>query len=102
MSKGDIPPLKIKKYRVSMVHVVCIGPIDALVAIKVNKKGVWSGNFTSNGILTIDKPQFFGGENREGGLQGNLEICFGGDTQTGITHYSNKFGASSPGFQGLS
>ena len=47
---------------------LCHGPLDAITEIRVGERVAWSGNVTGNTTITIDNPNLFGGEEREGPL----------------------------------
>jgi hypothetical protein len=92
MSKGA-GGVTLRKYYVSMIQVLCQSPIDYITQVRVDKRVIFSGKFTG-GILTINKPNLFGGMTREGGVSGNIEFQLGLPTQTASTFVTNKFGAS--------
>lgn len=57
------------------------GPFDELVAIKVGDKPAWSGSITNSNSSTINNPDLFGGEKKEGGIQGVFRLNMGTETQ---------------------
>jgi len=57
------------------------GPYDRILHIKVGDKTAWTGNITSNTTIRIDKPNLFGGEKKEGGIDGYLEVMMGAPDQ---------------------
>lgn len=88
------------KYHLGMHMVVTHGPVDYLIEIKVDGRTAWSGR-AKQGALTINKPSLFGGESREGGVQGAVDFLPGGPTQ-GVNNYlSSKLGALVPAFRGV-
>jgi len=89
------------KYYVGMHMALCHGPVDKLVRIRVGGKKAWVGE-NSGGALTIDKPGLFGGENREGGVTGRVDIEMGGPTQAQNSYLAAKLGADLlPAFRGV-
>lgn len=68
-------------YRMVIHGVVCHGPVDAVQALYVGEREAWTGNTTSNADIVIDKPDLFGGESREGGVAGIMQVLMGGDSQ---------------------
>lgn len=57
------------------------GPVDELCEIKVGDRTAWSGSVTSNTKFDISQPNLFGGEKKEGGIIGKLDVLMGGSTQ---------------------
>jgi hypothetical protein len=77
-------------------------PMTALKKIKVGDKEVWSGNVTANTQLNINQPNLFGGDKKEGGIVGLVDVEFGGASQ-GVNSYlaSKLTGYPVPAFRGL-
>lgn len=59
------------------------GPVNALVDIKVGDKYAWKGGngVTDDSVQAITKHELFGGEKKEGGIQGPFRMFPGGPTQ---------------------
>lgn len=77
------------------------GPVDELVEIKVGDRTAWRGSVTSNTTINIDKPELFGGEEGEGGIQGPLTVMMGGPTQTAPSELNTVLATPMPGFRGM-
>ena len=89
------------KYYVGMHMALCHGPCDKLVQVRVGGKTAWVGNHTG-GALTINKPSLFGGEKREGGIEGQIDIDMGGPDQGQNSYLAAKLGSSLlPAFRGV-
>ena len=58
------------------------GPVNELVEIKAGGNTAWSGSVTASQQISIDKPKLFGGDKKEGGIQGPLWVMMGEPTQT--------------------
>ncbi|WP_017365807.1 phage tail protein [Methylococcus capsulatus] len=80
---------------------LCHGPLDAITEIRVGERVAWSGNVTGNTTITIDNPNLFGGEEREGGVQGPVDILMGGPTQGRNAYLQERLGADVPAFRGV-
>ena len=80
---------------------LCHGPLDAITEIRVGERVAWSGNVTGNTTITIDNPNLFGGEEREGGVQGPVDILMGGPTQGRSAYLQERLGADIPAFRGV-
>jgi Putative phage tail protein len=75
------------KYYLGMHMVLSHGPADALYQIKVDDREAWKGN-EDGGQITIDAPGLFGGESREGGVSGLVDVEMGGPTQVANDYLS--------------
>lgn len=98
------PKRRVVDYFMSMHYGFCTGPVDELLAIKIKDLVAWSGSVTANTVLNIDQPNLFGGDKKEGGAVGSVEVLFGGPTQILSPTFANKLGltsATSPGFRGV-
>ena len=77
------------RYFVGVHFVLCHGPIDRVLQIKVDDKLLWTPLHDQQGVgqvggyetIHVDVPELFGGEDREGGISGDLDIGFGDRTQ---------------------
>lgn len=68
------------KYYAGLHWNLCHGPVDAFIQMRVDKKVVWNGHQNS-GSIHIDLPDLFGGDGREGGISGDIDILGGQPTQ---------------------
>jgi hypothetical protein len=87
-------------YYVGMHMVLCHGPVDAITGIKVDKKIAWMGDH-DGGEITINAPELFGGESREGGIEGAVDFDFGGPAQTPNTYLESVLDVDVPAFRGV-
>lgn len=78
--------VKTRLYRMGIQLECCIGPVDALVALHYGGKDCEIAEVTSSQQITISKPNLFGGREKEGGIDGDFDICFGEPTQ-GVNDY---------------
>jgi hypothetical protein len=69
------------RYFMSLLSGLCRGPVDEFVAIQAADLEAWSGTITGNTLSSINKPNLFGGEKKEGGLQGPFSVWMGADNQ---------------------
>lgn len=77
------------------------GPVDAIHEVRVADKRAWIGEVTGNATINIDAPELFGGDEREGGIRGPLEVMMGGPTQEASTGLKAMLGSVLPGFRGM-
>lgn len=88
-------------YGVGLHMALCHGPVDAVTEIQVGERTAWAGVAPSNTSVGIDQPTLFGGEEREGGVTGTLDILMGDATQTPNAYLQGKLGAAIPAFRGV-
>lgn len=88
------------KYYLGMHMILCHGPVDKVTRIEVDGKTAWSGNGTG-GPIYVNSPNLFGGEEREGGIQGTVDIDMGGPLQGRNTYLQGQLGADIPAYRGV-
>ncbi|PHR58717.1 MAG: hypothetical protein COA47_09940 [Robiginitomaculum sp.] len=88
------------KYYMGMHLAICHGPVDAVEAIIVGERTAFSGNVTVSSAISIDQPNLFGGEKKEGGIQGTVDIAMGEDTQGKNAYLMGQLGSDIPAFRG--
>lgn len=64
-------------YLMTFIAGIGRGPIDALRQIEVNEKTAWDDFACSDTVQIIDEPELFGGEGKEGGIQGAFRLLQG-------------------------
>lgn len=110
---GDLGTSKIKKggifgsstvgyrYYLGFDMKLCHGPVDLISAITAADKTAWTGSITASGSGTIEAADLFGGDGREGGIQGEFDICMGEPTQMQNEYLVSKIGSSVPAYRGV-
>ncbi len=88
-------------YGLGMHMVLCHGPVDAVTEVQVGDKTAWTGNVTGNTSFSISNRSLFGGEEREGGVDGTLDIMFGDASQTPNAYLQSMLGPDIPAFRGV-
>jgi len=88
------------RYYLGMHMVLCHGPIDYIEDMRVDKRVAWSGKF-SGGSAAIFREGLFGGEDREGGVSGVVDILNGGPTQAQNVYLQFQLGFDIPAFRGV-
>lgn len=94
---------QVSAYLMSL-HVGFCHSVDKVLEIFVKEKSVVKGNWSTNTTLTIDQKNLFGGEKKEGGLLGGLEIMQGRSDQVMREDLANRLGktaATAPGFRDI-
>lgn len=107
---------------------ICRGPVNELIEIRVGDKTTWHGRkppdapvppivvpppawisgwpnysyeFDFGEIFSINKPNLFGGEKGEGGINGWIQLCFGKAGQIAPSFISYVGGGPKPGYRGV-
>lgn len=93
-------------YYMDLLLVFCAGPVDEVVEIRAGDRLAWSGSVTGNQAIQIRKSGLFGGEEREGGLSGDVDILMGGATQTAPATLTESLAAAgivgqTPAYRGV-
>lgn len=89
------------KYYAGVHMALCHGPVDKLVRVRVGGKTAWVGN-EDGGQIQIDKEELFGGEKREGGVSGAVDVEMGRPSQGQNSYLASKLGADLlPAFRGI-
>lgn len=83
------------------LHLVFCHGLDALLGIRVGEKWAWTGEVTGNQAISINQPNLHGGESREGGVVGTVDVCFGGAAQPRNSYLQSVLGSAIPAFRGL-
>jgi len=77
------------------------GPINELCEIRVADLEVWQGSVTSTGDGTIDAPDAFGGDEKEGGIKGDFKLFMGEATQIVDPFIKEKMEGDVPDWRGV-
>jgi len=88
------------KYYLGVHMVLCHGPVDRLQRIDVDDRTAWAG-FYQGGRININNANLFGGESREGGVSGPVDIMMGETGQGKNDYLVSKLGAQVPSFRGV-
>lgn len=88
------------KYLLGIHFVLCLGPVDFIRRIRVDKREAWSG-LASSGQIVISKPTLFGSEKREGGISGTIDLLIGSDDQPVNDYLAAKTSAPTPAYRGV-
>jgi hypothetical protein len=83
-----------------MQMVLCSGPADELIEIRVGDKVAWDDG-TTGGTISINEPDLFGGEKSEGGIVGLVDVNMGGPAQLQDAYLLSKLGSLLPAFRGV-
>lgn len=75
------------RYRLGIQMAMCRMEIDEFLRIWVDDEVLWEDGLSAEGSITINAPQFFGGEeNGYGGIAGTVTIKFGSEEQLAASY----------------
>ena len=96
------------RYRMGLHLVLCQGPVDAVQEIQMGERTAWGDAdrgplFSGHGLtsLPINKPTLFGGDEREGGVVGTIDVLPGGPSQGRNDYLMARLGSAIPAFRGV-
>lgn len=89
------------RYYMGLHFGICHGPVDALHQVNVGERAAWSGAIASSGAVVIDQAELFGGDKREGGIAGQLDVLMGEPAQAANDYLTSQLGAGIPAFRGI-
>lgn len=100
MSGGGKPVIG-HKYSMGLHAGLSHGPVDELVEIRGGNLTLWQGSQTASGQISIDAANAYGGEKKEGGVAGVLDVMMGESTQVPNAYLSSVIGGVQTAFRGL-
>lgn len=100
MGKGGKAQTIGYKYYLGMHLGLCHGPVDAITRLTVDDRIAWSGTNTG-GSITVAADSLFGGEKREGGVSGTIDVAMGGPAQGQNSYLVSKLGSLIPAYRGV-
>jgi len=78
--------------------------LDSIHGIYVGEKVAWEGDVYEPSAITISKPELFGGNEKEGGVEGNAYFLPGRPDQVLPEHLAQRLGrttATAPGYRAI-
>lgn len=91
-------------YHLSFHLGFCTGPVDSLQAIFMKEKVVHDEEMFGGDKIYVDKPELFGGHQREGGVKGDIHFRDGSFSQLVPTAFAERVGLDvddCPAFRGI-
>lgn len=91
------------RYFLGIQYALCLGPVDSVLDVRWDGKapGFTTTDHGSYWTLDFDAAGIFGGDDREGGVQGAMDVYKGTTTQIGSAYLAAKTGAAQAGLPGL-
>lgn len=100
MGKGGSRQTVGYRYYMGAHMTLCHGPVDRLLEIRVDDRTAWAG-VSTGGPIEIVQPELFGGEKREGGVEGVVDVMMGGPEQGENAYLAGLSGGALPGYRGV-
>lgn len=88
------------KYYMGLHLIFGHGPWDKVTKIEMDGRVAWEGSSTG-GAINVNAPNLFGGEEKEGGVSGSVDLEMGAVTQPANSYLQSLLGASIPSFRGV-
>lgn len=88
------------KYYMGMHLAICEGPVTSVEQIFAGERLAWSGDVTQSDTIFVDSPNLFGGEKKEGGIQGTVSVAMGESTQGKNAYLESQTSPETPAFRG--
>lgn len=82
------------------LHMVLCRQADALLEILMAAKEAWRGNLPG-GRSTFNRPNLFGGDEREGGISGSFDLMLGGNAQPVNDYLASVLGPLASAYRGV-
>lgn len=89
------------RYMLGVEAAGCLGPVDAFVQLDIGNRIAWKGNVTASTLLDVDQPWLFGGDTKEGGVSGIIEVRMGEVTQQPSGYMTSVIGTAIPANRGI-
>lgn len=95
------PPTIGYRYFMGLHLGISHGPVNSILQIRAGDRQAWSGNATTNTQIFINAPNLFGGDTKEGGLVGYLDIMMGAANQQPNDYLQFAQGVQQPAYRGI-
>lgn len=89
------------RYYLGMHFGLCHGPVNEVQELKAGDRTAWVGSATTNTTISVNSPELFGGDKKEGGVVGSLDLMFGAAGQGVNSYLAGRLGAAIPAFRGI-
>lgn len=93
------------KYFMSVHQAICRGPVDSLLEVRVASENAWpepgQPGVDETVVTSINRPNLFGGDKKEGGIVGAMHVLMGYADQIAPAALKNMLPGRSPDYRGL-
>lgn len=101
---GGKTKIPVSDYLMSIHFGICKGQLDSINKIYVKEKPVWCGFAREQTSINVDMKDLFGGDKKEGGVRGTMELFMGTADQTMTLEIASRYGRTPntmPGYRGI-
>lgn len=88
------------RYLLGMHLVYCLGAVDKIVELKFEDQTAWRGA-ASGGLMFVDRPELFGGDEEGGGVSGYIDVEMGLSDQGKNNYLAGILGDKIPAWRGV-
>ncbi len=88
------------RYRYALQWGLTFGPVDAVLRWVAGGREAWRGRVTSSSAFVVSQPELWGGDSKEGGVDGTLTINMGGALQMPDAGLADTMGHAQPAYRG--
>lgn len=88
------------KVYLGMHMIIGVGPFDSIDKIEVGDKIAWEG-YTTGGQISINNNNLFGGDKKQGGIVGSVDIEMGLQSQVQNDYLLSVLGEDIPAYRGV-
>lgn len=88
------------QYRAGIHFVLCLGPVDNVGRIRIDKRVLLDG-LSTGGRVSANQPNLFGASDREGGAGGDIDILMGADDQPVNDYLAANTSGPTPAHRGV-
>lgn len=89
------------RYYLGLHMGICHGPVDEFQSLLCGDRAAWEGSVTASSSVQVHAGELFGGEKKEGGVDGQLDIAMGEPSQGQNSYLASKIAANVPAFRGI-
>ncbi len=90
-----------RMYFLGFHMVLCYGPIDTLIKIMADERDLYTNDVKNSATIKISKPDFFGGLDKGGGIDGHADIMMGEAAQVANSYLASKQSGPQPAYRGV-
>lgn len=101
---GGKTKIPVSDYLMSIHFGICKGQLDSVNKIYVKEKPIWCGFAREQTSINVDMKDLFGGDKKEGGVRGTMELFMGTADQTMTLEIASRYGRTPntmPGYRGI-
>ena len=98
------PKQRVTEYFMTIHFGICHGPVEYFSRIKINGKQAWTGRVSTQARYLLSRTGLFGGNKKEGGIEGDIYYQPGSSDQLVDSFVASKYGrtpTTMTGYRGI-